>query len=254
MKILLLEDEVLASEKLQKILKEIDSKIEITAVLTSVDQAIHWLKTEEHPDLIISDIHLNDGICFNIFSEINIECPIIFATAYEKYAIKAFEVNSIDYLLKPIQKDRLQQALDKYNKINHAISENKSDLFNEFKSLLANQNRDYKARFLCKLGNKIKSVPIEKIKYFYSKDKMTFIIDEQNNKLPINNTLDEIDQMIDPNEFFRVNRQYITHFNAIDEIHPYFKGRLKLKLKPKNVDDIVVSTEKSPQFKSWLNR
>lgn len=254
MKVLILEDETLASDKLQKLLLEIDDSIEIVDIITRVETAIDWFHNNEHPDLVLSDIHLCDGICFNIFSEIKVECPIIFATAYEKYAIQAFEVNSIDYLLKPIQKDRLSQSLNKYKELNNQEREGKSQLFNEFKSLLAIQNREYKSRFLCKLGNKIKSVPVEKINYFYSKDKMTFIIDAQNNKLPINNTLDEIDQMLDPNVFFRINRQYITHFNAIEEIHPYFKGRLKLKLRPQNPEDIIVSTEKSPQFKSWLNR
>jgi len=253
MKVLIIEDEVLASEKLSKALLSIDPNIQILACLSSVDQSLEWFKNNPQPELIFSDIHLSDGLCFNIYAELEINCPIIFTTAYEKYALKAFEVNSIDYLLKPIQVDKLEIALEKYNKLSTS-TENKSELYKEFQNILSNSNKEFKTRFLCKLGNKIKSVPVESIMYFYSKDKMTFIVDQDNNRLPINNTLDEIDQLIDPKSFFRVNRQFITHFKAIHEINPYFKGRLKIKIQPKNDDEIVVSTERSPIFKSWLNQ
>jgi DNA-binding LytR/AlgR family response regulator len=199
------------------------------------------------------DIQLADGLSFEIFQKIEIEAPIIFTTAYDKYAIKAFEVNSIDYLLKPIQSEKLEAALDKFEQLQTKEPEDQGDLFQEFKKLLSKSEKDYKSRFLCKLGNKIKSIPTENIKYFYSKDKMTFLVDQDKNRLPVNNTLDEIDQMLDPNKFFKINRQYISSFDAITEINPYFKGRLKLKLDPSTEDDIVVSSERSPLFKAWLN-
>jgi len=254
MKVLIIEDEALAAEKLEKTLLEVDSSIDILGTLTSVDDSINWLKSNEHPDLILSDIHLADGICFNIYSEVNPRCPIIFTTAYEKYAIQAFEVNSIDYLLKPVQRMRLEGALNKYKLLKRTQQENKTELFNEFKNLLSDSNKEYKSRFLCKLGNKIKSIPTENIKYFYSQDKITFIMDKNGQRLPINNTLDEIDNLVNPSLFFRVNRKFIVHFDAIEEIHPYFKGRLKLKLNPHIDVDLVVSTEKSPLFKAWLDR
>ena len=254
MRVIIIEDEALATEKLHKTLMEIDPEINVLAQLTSVDDSIDWLKNNDHPELIFSDIHLADGICFNIYSEVEPLCPIVFTTAYEKYAIQAFEVNSVDYLLKPIQKIRLEGAINKYKLLNRAQQENKVELFEEFKTLLTQTNKEYKSRFLCKLGNKIKSVPIENIKYFYSKDKITFIVDKDNHRLPINNTLDEIDNLVNPSIFFRVNRKFVIHFDAIQEIHPYFKGRLKLKLDPHIEEDIVVSTEKSPLFKSWLDR
>lgn len=254
MKILIIEDEHLAAEKLKSLIKLIDDTCEVIDVLDSVEASISWLKSHPHPDVILSDIHLADGICFNIYSSVQVDCPIIFTTAYEKYAIQAFEVNSIDYLLKPVQKERLVQAMEKF-KLNTSSSpfENQQ-LFQEFKQLLLHSNKEYKSRFLCKLGNKIKSVPTKSIRYFYSKDKMTFIMDADHNRLPVNNTLDEIDQMMDPSQFFRINRKYITSFDSIDEIHPYFKGRLKLKLTPHIEDDIIVSTERSPLFKAWLDR
>lgn len=254
MKVLIIEDEALAAEKLQSTLKAVSPDCDVVGVLNSVDASIEWLENNDEPDIILSDIHLADGICFNIYSSVQLNCPIIFTTAYEKYAIQAFEVNSIDYLLKPVQEDRLKAALEKYDSLKGSQSADRNALFEEFKAMLSSSNKEYKSRFLCKIGNKIKSVPIEKIAYFYSKDKMTFIVDNSNNRLPVNNTLDEIDQLIDPKNFFRVNRQFISHYDAISEIHPYFKGRLKIKLSPNIEEDIVVSAERSPLFKSWLDR
>lgn len=253
MNILLIEDEKLAAEKLTSLVEKICPESKVLNILDSVDGAIDYLKNNEEPDLIISDIHLTDGLCFSIYTEVKVQCPIIFATAYEKYAIQAFEVNSIDYLLKPIQESRLEQAINKYKQLKNKTEDNTA-LYEEFQKLLVQKNRNYKSRFLCKLGNKIKSIPTENILYFYSANKMTFLVDKNEQRLPINNTLDEIDQLIDPDNFFRINRKYITHFDAIAEIHPYFKGRLKLKLNPSMDDDIVVSTEKSPIFKAWLDR
>lgn len=252
MKVIIIEDEYYAAEKLKKELLEIDSAIEVITVLDSCEQCIEFFKSPPEHDLIFSDIHLADGICFNIFGEIKIEKPIIFTTAYDKYALQAFEANGIDYLLKPIQKERLTQALDKYKSLNQTAHQ--PQIYNEIKAIMSETQREYKSRFLCKLGNKIKSIPVESIKYFYSKDKMTFIVDDQQARYPVNHTLDEIDAMMNPSTFFRLNRQYITHFKAIHEIHPYFKGRLKIKLLPQHDEDIVVSTERSPLMKSWLDR
>jgi len=254
MNILIIEDEILAAEKLQSLLKEVLPESNVLKVIASVEESIDWLKNNDCPDLILSDIHLNDGICFNIYSEVKMECPIIFTTAYEKYAIQAFEVNSIDYLLKPIQKERLEQALEKYQSLSAHPSTQQPEIYSQLKSMLSVGQKEYKARFLCKLGNKIKSIPVENIQYFYSESKLTFIVDSNSNRLPINNTLDEIDNMLDPMHFFRVNRKYIASYKSISEIHPYFKGRLKIKLSPATEDDIVVSTEKSPLFKAWLDR
>lgn len=254
MRVLIIEDEKLAAEKLTGLLQKVSEDIELLAVLESVDDSIAWLESHDEPDLILSDIHLSDGLCFSIFTKYPPKCPIIFTTAYDKYAIQAFNVNSIDYLLKPIEESRLVQAFEKYEQLNNSNQEDLAALYTKFQHILTAQNRKYKARFLCKLGNKIKSIPTEKIAYFYSKDKITFLVSLDNQRFPVNNTLDEIDQMLNPDTFFRVNRKFISHFDAISEIHPYFKGRLKLKLNPHIDEDIVVSTEKSPIFKAWLDR
>lgn len=252
MTILIIEDEHLAAEKLKSLVLEISPESEIVDIIDTIEDAVQWLLTHPHPDLILSDIHLADGLCFSIYAEVQVKCPIIFTTAYEKYAIQAFEVNSIDYLLKPIQKDRLEIALKKADTMKP--DKNRDELLVQVKAALQSQPKVYKSRFLCKLGTTIKSIEASSINYFYSQDKMTFIVDEKKNRLPINNTLDEIDQMLDPNSFFRVNRKFIVNYNGIDEIHTYFKGRLKLKLKPHIDEDIIVSTEKAPVFKSWLDR
>lgn len=252
MKILIIEDERLAAEKLMSLIGELSDPHEVLDILDSIEDSIDWFNNNEQPDIILSDIHLADGLCFSIFSEIQINCPIIFTTAYEKYAIQAFEVNSVDYLLKPIQLDKLSTAIRKCQERIAPLQQ--TMMLNTLQSALSQIPTQYKTRFLCKLGNTIKSVETDSIQYFYSQDKITFVVDKKKNRLPINNTLDEIDQMLDPNSFFRVNRKFIVNFNGIDEIHTYFKGRLKLKLNPNIDEDIIVSTEKSPLFKSWLDR
>lgn len=254
MKILLIEDELLAAQKLITILQQLDKDIEILTTLDTVEDSIAYLQHHPAPDLIISDIHLADGLCFNIFSHCHVPCPIIFATAYDKYAIQAFEVNGIDYLLKPVQTDRLATALDKYKQLVGYHPQDQMALYEEFKSLLAQDQQVYKKRFLCKIGNKIKSIPTTSIKYFYSLDKMTFICDEKGQKIPVNNTLDEIEQILDPKLFFRLNRKYLAHYEAIYEVHTYFKGRVKIVLHPYTKDDIVVSTERTPLLKAWLDQ
>jgi len=252
MDILIIEDEQLASDKLKSIVYDLSESHTIVATIDTVEDSIEWLNSNEHPDLILSDIHLADGLCFTIYSTVQVKCPIIFTTAYEKYAIQAFEVNSIDYLLKPVQKEKLKIALQKCQQ--RLSSHKEYDIYEKLKSTILKAPVQYKSRFLCKLGSKIKSVESSSIQYFYSQDKITFLVDQDKNRLPINNTLDEIDQMLDPTLFFRVNRKYIVSFNGIAEIHTYFKGRLKLKLNPNIEDDIIVSSEKSPIFKAWLDR
>ncbi len=252
MKVIIIEDEYYAAEKLKSELHNLNKEIEVLAILDSCEACINYFKDPSDYDLVFSDIHLADGLVFNVFGEIEITTPIIFTTAYDKYALQAFDSNGIDYLLKPIQSERLSQALQKYESMKGASQV--ATAYDKIKEILTDTQREYKSRFLCKLGNKIKSIPVTSISYFYSKDKMTFIVDREKNRYPINHTLDEIDGMMDPTHFFRLNRQYVTHFDAINEIHPYFKGRLKIRLLPQHEDDIVVSTERSPLMKAWLDR
>lgn len=252
MKVLIFEDEKLASERLIEILKEIRPTIKVLSSLKSVEAGLLWLQNNEPPDLIISDIQLLDGTSFDIFSEVEVKCPVIFTTAYDQYAIKAFDVNSVDYLLKPISEDKLKAAIEKVEKKTNSAPSN----FNieDLKGLLQNSRPEYKSRFLIKIGQKIRAIPVEKIAYFFTKDKMTYIVTFENQRLPMDHTLEEIDGMLDPKFFFRINRKFIVHFDAVRDIHPYFKGRIKLSVSPEIDEEIVISTEKTPPFKRWLDQ
>lgn len=252
MKVLILEDESLAAERLINLLKSIDADMQIIASLKSIEEGKNWFATETHPDLIISDIRLLDGLSFELFKHLKTEIPVIFTTAYDQYAIKAFEVNSIDYLLKPIQKEKLEIGINKY-KDRKAANKFPAD-FESLYDLIQNQKKSFKTRFLVKVGHKIVAVPIEKIAYFYSQNKLTYIVTQDHKKLPIDQTLEVLEDQLDPKVFFRANRQFIVGFESIAEIHPYFKGRMKIELKPTSDLEIVISSERTPEFKSWLDQ
>jgi DNA-binding LytR/AlgR family response regulator len=252
MKVLVVEDEPLAAEKIIDYINELVPDAAAEGPITNIEEGILWFENHDEPDVIISDIMLADGLCFDIYNSIHIKCPVIFTTAYDEYAIRAFEVNSVDYLLKPISKDKLKASL---NKITTLAGKTQEDIdFNKLADLLRQTSKTYKSRFLVKIGQKIKAIPTNKIAYFFTQDKLSFIVSHQGEKFPVDNSLEEIDAMVDPNYFFRINRKYVVHIEAVKEIHPYFKGRLKLKLKPEVDEDIVISSEKTPSFKSWLDQ
>ena len=254
MKVLIFEDEKLASERLIELLKELRPEMEVVNSIKSVEAGVLWLENNELPDLIISDIQLLDGTSFEIFSQIEITCPVIFTTAYDQYAIKAFEVNSVDYLLKPIQSEKLKVALDKVGSKAPAAGSSAGLDIEQIRSLLKQEQPEYKSRFLVKVGQRIRAIPIEKVAYFFSRDKLTYIVNFEGQKFPIDQTLEEIDTLVNPKDFFRVNRKFVVHFNSVADIHPYFKGRVKLGLTPDIDEEIVVSSEKTPVFKRWLDQ
>ncbi len=255
MLVLIIEDESLAAERLQNLLIEIDPSIEVVQILKSVEASLKWFDQNDEPDLILSDIQLLDSLSFDIFSQREIKCPIIFTTAYDQYAIQAFEVNSVDYLLKPVQKEKLSTALEKFNtQQSGTVSHLTSDDLEKIAQMVRNKQPEYKSRFMVKLGQKIRAIPVEKIAYFYTKDKLTFLVTNTGDKYPLDNSLEEIDQLLDPNIFFRLNRKFVTKINAVKEIHPYFKGRLKIDLSPPIDQDIVISSDKTPSFKKWLDK
>lgn len=251
MKVLILEDETLAAEKLQNLLQEVDSSLEVIDILKSVESAVEWLNENEHPDLIISDIRLLDGLSFDIFKQVEVNKPVIFTTAYDQYAIKAFETNSIDYLLKPVQKDKLAASIAKFKKI---AGQDQKLPYDQIMRMIESKDKEYKLRFMIRSGNKILAVPVEKIAYFFSQNKLTFIVTTDNKKYPYDQPLETIDQQLDPKIFFRANRKYVVKFEAISEIHPYFKGRIKINLRPEADDEVVISAEKTPEFKHWLDQ
>lgn len=249
MKVLILEDENLAAETMARMLTEADKDIEIVDSLRSVESATEWLIKNPHPDLIVSDVQLLDGLCFEIFNRVKVDKPVIFTTAFDQYAIRAFEVHSIDYLLKPVQQSKLEQSLKKLKSRSQQPVK-----FEEVLSYLKSQQQEFKSRFMVRIGQRILAIPVENVAYFSSESKLTYIVTSDNKRYPFDLPLDEVDQQLDPKIFFRINRQYIVRFSAIAEIHPYFKGRIKLKLNPDQPDEIVVSSERTPEFKKWLDR
>lgn len=253
MKVLILEDEKLAAERMRKLLTELSVEIEVLEVLRSVEKSVQWLKENDTPDLILSDIQLLDGLSFDIFKKEKVSCPIIFTTAFDQYALQAFEVNGMDYLLKPIQSEKLQAAIEKIQGTTKRPLITTEDL-EALASMLEDRKKKYKSRFLVKLGQKIKSVSVDSISYFFTENKLTFLMTNNAEKFPVDHSLDELENMLDSEVFFRANRKYMITLEAVKEIHPYFKGRLMLELKPEIEDGLVVSSEKTPSLKAWLDR
>lgn len=248
MKVLILEDETLAAEKLEATLMELQPEWQVVSRIKSISSAVEWLESNPHPDLIISDIRLLDGLAFEIFQKVKIDKPVIFTTAYDQYAIRAFEVNSIDYLLKPVQKEKLQTALAKLKK------EPPFPDYNEVLTFIKSNKTSYKSRFMVRLGQRIVAIPAEKIGYFYSENKLSYIVTLDAKKFPLDQPLDELIDLLDPKRFFRANRQFIVAFDSIAEIHPYFKGRIKIVLQPKSDEEVVISSDRTPEFKKWIDQ
>lgn len=251
MNVLIIEDERFAADKLELMLKEVAPTFKIMAKLGSIKDSVNWLM-QNSVDLIFLDIQLSDGVSFSIFEQVNINTPIIFTTAYDQYAIKAFELNSISYLLKPIRKKDLADSLQKYQTL-------KSTFGIDFEKLLANiQGRepDYKKRFLIQIGEKIRKVEITEIAYFYVLDKGVFAKTFQGNTYPIDYTLDKLENLLNPEKFFRINRKYVVNMDSISGMIAYSRSRVKLDLNPKPLDelDTIVSIDRSADFKKWLNK
>ncbi len=256
MKVLIVEDEHLAAQKLEKLIKEYDENIEVVEQLDSILATVNWLNSNQTPDLIFQDIHLADGSAFEIYEQVKVKTPVIFTTAYDQYAIEAFKVNSIDYLLKPIKPENLARSMDKLKELRPS-SKKPAGSGDELEKLLQffhEKNQSYKTRFLVKSGNLVRSIPIEEVGYFFTEDRLVILVTRENRKFAVNYTLDEIEQIIDPEKFIRFNRQFLSSFESVDEIHPYFKGRLKINLKPRQAADVVVSSERAAFVKEWLGK
>ena len=249
MKILLIEDEDPAAKRLQKMLKEIEPDAEVSDNIVSIASAVKWFKENQLPDLIISDIQLSDGLSFEIFKAVEILCPIIFTTAYDQYAIEAFKVNSIDYLLKPIKKEGLGNAITKYKKTKPAAP---SIDINQLLKTFNNPAAAYKQRFAVRYGEHIKTITIKEVAFFYTEDKVNFLTTREGRRFTIDFNLDTLESMLDPKTFFRINRQYIISIQSIAEMFAYSKSRVLIKLNPPAKHETIVSTERSADFKLWL--
>jgi len=254
-KALILEDELLSAEHLENLISQIDSNIKIKGVISSVEEAVHWFKNNPVPDLLFVDIQLADGTGFEIFNQIEISCPVIFTTAYEEYAIRAFKVNSLDYLLKPVAPNDLKFALNKFKtlQINQENSNNQS-LKNNINKVIEILTSKYKSRFITYIGPRIKTIDVENITMFFSLEKSTYILDKKGSVCNINYSLEEIEKQINPDLFFRINRKYIVNIEAVEDIITYSASRLKLKISGSEDSDILVSRSRLKDFKVWLEK
>lgn len=258
MKILIVEDEDLAVKKLQKTLHAVDESAEVVAVTDSIKGTVDWLQTNTGPDLILMDIELADGQSFEIFNLIQVKTPVIFTTSYDEYALKAFKVNSIDYLLKPIQKEELQAALEKFREVTAIVSPeagsdvNIGNLIKELQQKL--QPKEYRKRFLVKQAQKLVSIDVTDIAYFYSDGRLNFFKTCDNKKYVVDYTMDELEDMLDPDKYFRTSRSFYVSVNCIDQIHDYFGNRLLLNLAPAVDKEVLVSREKVMDFKKWMGK
>lgn len=252
MKTLIIEDERPAALRLKKLILECAPQAEILEVIDSVEAAVKWLNTFEKPDLIFMDIQLADGLSFDIFQQTTIKSPVIFTTAYDQYSLKAFKVNSVDYLLKPIDPEELKKAMDKFEEVYHQPQTYDASAIH--KLLESIHSKKYKERFLVKTGQEFSYIPINDIAYFYSEDKIVCAKNVNGKRHILDYTLDQLEECLDPDSHFRINRKYITKLSSISKINTYFNSRLKLELHPAPNDEVIVSRERVGNFKGWLDR
>jgi two-component system LytT family response regulator len=254
MKILIIEDEAPAARRLQLLLKDVDSSIESIAITDSIVSSVQWMNSNPSPDLIFMDIQLADGLSFEIFSRTAVQTPVIFITAYDEYALQAFKANGIDYLLKPVENSALAESMQKFHSLKAQFTHqaDRENLQNLLKTIRPDQPT-YKSRFLVKLGDRLIFVPAIEIAYFRAEDKIVLIITTDHKKYIADHSLDELEPMMNPKEFFRLNRQFLTHIQSIKSINQYFNGKLKLILQPLPPQEVLVSRERAGAFKKWLD-
>ena len=250
MNIIIIEDEKPAARLLQRKVEKLG--LEVKTMLHSVEEAVTWFNSNQHPDLIFLDIQLSDGLSFEIFEQIDIKSAVIFTTAYDEYALRAFKLNSIDYLLKPIDEDDLEIAINKF-KVRNVAAPSLSLDFEMIKKMLVNpMDREYKKRFTIKMGQQLKMIAIEEVECFYSENKGTYLHTLDNRDYLLDNTLEQLETELDPKDFYRVSRKFIIPMKAIKEIQLHSNSRLKVILPTYKDDEVIVARERVNDFKEWL--
>lgn len=252
MKILIVEDEKHNASRLQRLLTEISSEFEIVGVLETVRESVSWLEKRAAPDVILMDIRLSDGLSFDIFDKVDVVSPVIFTTSYDEYAVRAFKVNSIDYLLKPIEREELEAALEKVD-----IEKKKNVPSLELEQLLhlfREKSPVFRKRFLLPRANGYKTLTVGEIGYIFTEQKITYLVTRDGNSEMLGQTMDELEDELDPDVFFRANRQFIIHIDNVGMIQNDINGKLKVVLKHDHTPEIIVSREKSSLIKKWLDR
>ncbi len=252
MKVLIIEDEKHAALRLEKQLKQYNAEIEVVAILSSVSETIAWIRNNQAPDLAFFDIQLEDGLSFDIFAKVDFLTPIIFTTAFDSFMINAFKVNSIDYLLKPINSEDLKKAIEKFYALKDYFNPRMIHI-NQLLEYVKPPENNYKSRFMISYADKLKSIAVNDIAYFFSEESMSFLITFDNMQYHIDYSMDVLEKLTDPKKFFRINRQFLINSEAIETIHTYPKSRYKVKLKPDTDKDTFVSWRRGFEFKIWLN-
>jgi two-component system, LytTR family, response regulator len=248
MKVLIIEDEIPAVENIIRELNGLEENVHVAATCSSIDESIYWLQTNLPPDLILMDIQLSDGLSFSIFKSCNITCPVIFITAYDKYLLQAFDYNGIDYLLKPVNKDRLKNAVKKYKSLQNHFVNNYAPLIEQL-----NGNTKKRSRILVKRGLEFQTVKVEDIVYFFTEHKLIFLVDKENKKyLAEKHNLAELEEELDNKFFYRANRKYIINVNFIKRFRPLEKSKICLELVLPLNEEIIISQENSASFKKWI--
>lgn len=254
MKILIIEDEAAASKRLVNILKEMDTSFVILGVLESVKESVEWFENNEEPDLILSDVELSDGLSFEIFESVAIDTPVIFITGYDQYTIQAFKVNSIDYLLKPVSVEELKKSLDKYQRTKNKFDDLAKSNFEELLRSLNINVKKYKSRILVRQRESFIAVNTENIAYVLLENQIVYIYTKDSKSFIIDHTLEQLEAMLNPEHFFRINRQFIVNIDSIKSIDIYFNNRLKLELIPKTAIDVIVARDRVAEFKKWISK
>jgi len=249
MNILVVENEHPAADKIVRLLKKIDRSIEIIDIIETVEEAINKLQEKPWPDLILMDIQLDDGLCFEIFDTVSVDIPVIFTTAYDDYTLRAFKVNSIDYLLKPVDEESLRSALTKFKKLNAGNDPFRRD----FKQLIQEFRNQYKSRFLIRTGDKYRSVPAGEISHFHIAERSVFLTDHNGKDYGIDYSLEQLQDMLDPRKFFRINRECIVSIDSIAFMYSYSSSRLQLTMKGQG-KNFIISRDKVADFKKWVDR
>lgn len=253
MKVLIIEDEAPASRQLQRLISAYDANIEVLDIIDSVEGAVKWLRTFKHPDLLFLDIQLADGVSFDIFMQAEVTAPVIFTTAYDQFTLKAFKLNSVDYLLKPIEPEEFNLAMDKYRRFYQNPQQYDRGAIEQL--LQAMRKPDYKERLLIKTGQTLAYLSVAEVAYFFAEQGVVMAITRDGKKHLVDQTLEQLEGQLDPKRFFRVSRKLLIHIESIKKIHPHFNGRLKLELlQGSHLDESFVSRERSPEFKAWLDK
>ncbi len=251
MNTIIIEDEPLTARRLENMLQKYDADLRVLAVLPSVAESVAWLKAHPDPDVIFMDIHLEDEPCFGIFERINLDVPVVFTTAYDEYMIKAFKVNSIDYLMKPVGYQDLVGALEKCKRLRQQYRQGGLE---QLLQSIHRREPEYKTRFLVTGSTKLYPIDVEKVAYFYCIDKITLLVTADGQQLPVDYSLDRLSVLLNPKDFFRINRQMIVKLGALEKVHVYPKGRIRLDLLPAFPKEVFVSLDRITPFKEWLGK